>query len=250
MIIKKQESSLQCAVFNESDYLLGCVKHWVECAKRAIKKKGRFIVALSGGKTPQSLYQALSSPEWRDEVEWRHVWLLWSDERAAPPESPLSNYHMAMEAGLGMLDIPKQQIMRMEAESDLGLHAIQYAKQMEQCIQNGKMDLVMLGMGDDGHVASLFPETAALLEKKRLVVANEVPQLKSWRMTMTYPAFERSELVVVYVKGLSKAETLRAVWEGEENPLTLPAQRISTLQVPTLWICDRFVVSTLSRVVG
>lgn len=247
-MIKKE--FLQCTVFNEPDYLLGCVKHWVECAKQAIKKRGRFVVALSGGKTPQSLYQALASPEWKHQVEWRHVWLLWSDERAAPPESPVSNYHMAMEAGLGMLDIPKQQIMRMEAESNISLHAIQYAKQIEQCIQNGKMDLVMLGMGDDGHVASLFPETAALLEKKRLVVANEVPQLNTWRMTMTYPAFERAELTVVYVKGSSKAETLKVVWEGENNPLTLPAQKIGTQQAPALWMCDRSAVSALSQVVG
>ena len=180
-------------------------------------------------------------------MNWRHVWLLWSDERAVPPESSSSNYHMAMEAGLGCLEIPKQQILRMEAEQEIVLNAKRYAKQIEQL---GKMDLVMLGMGEDGHVASLFPETEALLEEKKLVTANWVPKLNCWRMTMTYPAFECAELTVVYVSGATKAETLKAVWEGKKDPLTLPAQRIGTPRAPALWMCDIPAASRLSENMG
>ena len=209
--------------------------------------KGRFIVALSGGKTPQKIYQTISSPEWRDKVNWRHVWLLWSDERAVHAESPQSNYHMAMEAGLGMLEIPKQQILRMEAEEKITLHAKEYANQMEQLLQGRKMDLVMLGMGEDGHVASLFPDTEALLEKEKWVMANWVPKLNAWRMTMTYEAFEQAELTVVYVSGDAKAQVLKEVWEGKEDPLTLPAQKIGTPRAPALWICD---LAAVSRIAG
>lgn len=236
-------------VLEESKFLPWCVSHWVECAQAAIATKRRFIVALSGGKTPELLYRALSSPEVRRQVDWTRVYLLWSDERPVPPDHPASNYHMAMQAGLQDVGIPPQQIFRMHAEEEIVQSAKKYTEQMEHILQGGKMDLVMLGMGDDGHIASLFPGTEALSEDKQLVAANWVPKLETWRMTMTYPAFKRAELTVVYVTGAAKAQTLCSVWEGKEDITLLPAQKIGLKIAPALWVCDSAAASKLSRAI-
>lgn len=247
MKVNINKEGRKLVVLEESAFLPWCVKHWVECAQTAIRAKGRFIVALSGGRTPQQLYQTISSPEWKTQIDWKRVYLLWSDERAVAPDNPASNYHMAMQAGLQHVGIPQQQIFRMHAEEAIIPHAKRYAEQVEHILQGGKMDLVMLGMGDDGHIASLFPHTEALLENKQLVVANWVPKLDSSRMTMTYPAFERAELTVVYVTGAAKAQTLSAVLEGKADATLLPAQKIGTNCVPALWACDAAAAALLNQ---
>src|SRR5690242_14384328 len=153
-----------------------CAEHWLETGNQAIADHGAFYVALSGGSTPKAIFQMLTSPTHAHRIDWSKVHLFWSDERAVPPDHPDSNYHMALSAGLDKMPIPKNHIHRMQAEKDIEAHALAY----EALVKDRPFDLVMLGMGDDGHTASLFPYTKALAETQRLVVANYIDAKKTW----------------------------------------------------------------------
>lgn len=207
------------------------VDHFVTLAQRAIVDHGAFFVALSGGSTPKRIYAEL--PKYKDVVDWKRVFLFWSDERSVPPEDPESNYHMAMTSGLEKLGIPDNQIFRMHAEVDIEENAKAYEKQIRKTIGIRTFDLIMLGMGDDGHTASLFPGTKGLTVQDRLVIANEVPQKNTWRMTFTFPLINSAQ-AVFYVLGKNKAKPLASVFQGD----SLPAARVGTREHPALWIVD------------
>lgn len=213
-------------------------EHFILLAQQAIKEKGRFFVALSGGSTPRQIYQNLASYKYKKFVDWKKVHIFWSDERAVPPDSDESNYKMAMDSGFKSLGIPANQIYRMEAESDIDQHATMYQQLIESALNSSSFDLIMLGMGDDGHTASIFPGTEALDQKGKWVVANYVPTKQSWRMTMTIPFINTAENVVVYVLGDKKKEMLKKVLAGEKTPEPLPAERIGSSSHPALWIAD------------
>lgn len=231
-------------VLPESEFVPWCARHWVECAKQAIETRGRFVVALSGGKTPEKIYQTISQPQYSGQVDWKRVFLLWSDERAVSPEDPSSNYRMAMQAGFNTLGIPENQILRMHAENHIEENAKSYSEQLERLLKKGPIDLCMLGMGEDGHIASLFPHTQALSEKKQLAISNWVPKLNTFRMTMTYPALKLAELNVVYVMGSAKSSVLSAVWSEKEGVENLPAVGLHQERIPTLWVCDNAAVGS------
>jgi 6-phosphogluconolactonase len=151
-------------------------EHFVNCCREAIQDHEAFYVALSGGSTPKALYTLLCSASYASEIEWNKVHLFWSDERAVSPTSGENNFHMAMTAGLEKMIIPKHQIHRMIAEKEIEKHATLYEKTLRKILGERSLDLVMLGMGEDGHTASLFPHTEALKAKGKLVVANYIPQ--------------------------------------------------------------------------
>lgn len=210
---------------------------WVEMAKEAILDHGFFAVALSGGSTPKKIYERLSMLE--EHLDWSKVYLFWSDERSAPPTDPASNYYMAMEeGGLKRLPIPKSQIFRMVAEEDIEANAKAYEDVILDKLGSHPFDLSMLGMGDDGHTASLFPYTDALKAKGRLVVPNYVPGHNSWRMTFTYECINRSHNICMYVVGKPKAEILEKVLLGPPQADEYPSQLIGTATNPALWILD------------
>jgi 6-phosphogluconolactonase len=208
-------------------------------------ERGRFVLALSGGSTPKAIYQRLATAPYSTALDWSKVHVFWSDERAVAPEHPQSNYRMAMEAGLSTLKIPEEQIHRMPADGDLEQAARDYQQAIETLIPDGRFDLIMLGMGDDGHTASLFPETRALKEQERLVVANEVPQLATRRITFTYPLINRARTIVFYVLGEGKAETLERVLEEPYHPDLLPSQAVGTIENKALWLCDTTAAASL-----
>lgn len=212
-----------------------CVEQFVSLAKEAMEERDSFHVALSGGSTPKALFQLLSNTENRQRIEWSKIHLYWSDERSVAPTDPDSNYKMAMDAGLAGVGIPDEQIHRMVGEVDIP----ESAKEYDQLIRGVTLDMVMLGMGDDGHTASLFPETHALhSESGRLVVENYVPQKETWRMTFTYDAIHSARQRVFYVIGEGKAEMLNRVLNGNYTPDQLPSQRVGTPQSKALWIAD------------
>lgn len=216
--------------------------HWLDCARKAIADHDAFYVALSGGSTPKALFQRFT----HDDLDWSKVYLFWSDERAVPPDDPDSNYHMAIEeGGLGKLPIPTHQIHRMVAEGDLEEGAKDYERTIKETLGDAPFDLVMLGMGDDGHTASLFPHTDALKVTNRLVVPNHVPQKETWRMTFTYQTINAAETIALYVLGAGKAQVLPKVLKGEEDPLTYPSQKVGTPAHPALWIADEAACSEL-----
>lgn len=222
---------------DRAETLRYCADQVVTLAEESIAARGQFAIALSGGSTPKAIYTLLSSPPYSDRIDWTKVLLFWSDERSVPPDHPDSNYRMAIESGLGRLPIPKGQIFRMMAESGIEEHAREYEQLLLEK-SDGRLDLVMLGMGPDGHTASLFPHTEALHVTGRLVVANYVPQQERWRMTFTYDAIERARHVSIYVLGDSKSEMVGRVFHGPYQPDELPIQRVGSEQSPALWIVD------------
>ncbi len=217
-----------------------CLEHWLGIAQEAIEKRGAFHVALSGGSTPKAIFQKLK--ECRGQIDWTKVHLYWSDERSVGPLDDDSNYKMAMEAGLSTLGIPEEQIHRMVAEDKLEENAKNYQKLVEKIT----FDLIMLGMGDDGHTASLFPHTHALeTTPGQLVVPNHVPQKQTWRMTFTYELLHRTRNIAFYVIGKTKAEMLDRILSGELDPKELPSQLVGLPSCKALWIADKEAASLL-----
>lgn len=214
-----------------------CCAHWVEVCRQAIQNHDAFFVALSGGTTPRAIFEKLTSAEFSSLINWSKLHLFWSDERAVPPDHKESNYHMAMQAGLSRVHIPSDQIHRMHAEEKIQEHAHLYEETIRRVLQGRPFDLVMLGVGEDGHTASLFPGTEALYApKERLVVANYIPEKKAWRMTLTFSCINQARHIAVYALGASKKLILKELLSSDT--MHLPAQRIGTKEQPALWIVD------------
>ncbi len=220
-------------------------KEFLRLAAEAIAERGRFTVALSGGSTPRTLYQLLSGRPYRMRIDWSRVEFFWGDERSVPPDDAESNFRMASEAMLGKLPIPEANIHRMAAErEDLDAAATDYQALIGRVLQvpaDGPpppLDLVLLGIGPDGHTASLFPHTAALEERHRWVVANEVPQLETNRMTMTVPMINAARSVIFLVAGASKADPLAEVLYGASAPREYPSQLIAPANGTLSWLVD------------
>ena len=218
-----------------------CAELFIEIANQAIHSHGSFSVALAGGSTPKALYELLSKERYREQIDWSKVLLFWSDERCVPPTHPESNYQMAMEAGLKSLPIPETQIFRMEAESEeLDQTALHYESWIRTHTYQSAFDLVMLGVGEDGHIASLFPKTHGLHpDQPRLAIANYVPQKECWRMTLTFNCINSSRQIFVFALGTKKAEIVKQIFTEPYKPDLLPAQKVGTRLHKALWIVDQ-----------
>jgi 6-phosphogluconolactonase len=224
-------------------------------AAAAIAARGRWRVALAGGSTPRGLYRSLSLPGPGgavDPIDWGRVDVFFGDERSVPPGHPESNYGMVRDALLARIAIPPAQVHRMEGEAaDLDAAAARYEAQLlagtaaSGAPGDATLDLALLGMGGDGHTASLFPGTTALAEQRRLCVAVQVPKLATTRLTLTYPVFERAREVMFLIAGSDKARVLREVIEEADQPSRLPSQRIMRRSGPVTVLCDRAAASEL-----
>lgn len=223
-----------------------CVKHFIYCATHAIETHGKFFVALSGGTTPIAVYTLLST-HYAKALDWSKVYLFWSDERSVPPDHPESNYLRAMNSGLGTLPIPSSQIFRMQAEEHIKDHAKAYETLIHKTLHHEPFDLIILGMGDDGHTASLFPNTEALHEKTHDVVANYVPQKKTWRMTMTFKCINEALNIALYVLGDAKKETFKTIFYEKDPVLLPPSAHVGSKEHPALWILDQQASSLVLR---
>jgi len=195
-----------------------CYRQFLQIGSDAITKRGAFAVALSGGSTPNAIFHELSKPNHNKALDWSKVLLFWSDERSVPSNDPDSNYHNAMHAGLSKLPLLPENIFRMHAEMDIENHALAYEDSIRKKVPSLEFDLMMLGMGEDGHTASLFPHTKGLKATDRLVIANEVPQKKTWRMTMTFECINMAKVICVYVIGANKASIATKVLSGAYDP--------------------------------
>ncbi|MBV9607951.1 MAG: 6-phosphogluconolactonase [Acidobacteria bacterium] len=225
---------------------------FVRIGNEAVRATGRFTVALAGGSTPKLLYSLLAS-EFRDQVPWHDVYFFFADERHAGPDDPDSNFRMAKEAMLSKLSLNSTQVLRVKAENpDASQAAADYQQILTDFFklapgQVPSFDLVLLGMGNEGHTASLFPGTNALHEKQRLVVSNWVGKLYTLRITMTAPVLCNSAHVIFMITGKDKALALKGVLEGPYEPEQLPAQMIQPRE-SLLWLVDREAGSLLDRV--
>ena len=224
---------------DKEEALTYCVEHWIQCCQHALQDHGAFFVALSGGSTPKAIYERLTSPSYAAQVEWSKVHLFWSDERMVPPTHPDSNYRMAMESGLQKIGIPSEQIHRMIAEDPLEMHALAYENTIKGHLKGRGFDLMMLGMGEDGHTASLFPQTEGLHKHTRWIIPNWIPEKNTWRMTATFDCINASSSIAVYVLGSSKKEMFAKIRQAKDPIYTHPVQQVGTKEHKALWILDK-----------
>jgi 6-phosphogluconolactonase len=214
----------------------------VDLAGDAIRRHGTFAIALSGGSTPKTLFELLASDAYRDRIDWQKVEVFFVDERCVPPDHPESNYRLASETLLSKVPIPPGSVYRMKGEDPDPNHAAaEYGLLLRDKFGDEGLDLVLLGMGEDGHTASLFPGTAAVNETKHRVVANYAERSttgKSWRLTLTAPFINRSHNIFVLVSGAGKAKALQEVLEGPRDPQRLPIQLIHPDEGQMTWLVD------------
>jgi 6-phosphogluconolactonase len=225
---------------------------FVTLAQRAAQEEGaRFTVALSGGSTPKALYSLLGAPPYVGQVPWERVHLFWGDERHVPPDDAESNYRMVREALLSKITIPAENVHRVRAElPDASDAARDYADNLRgffdlQPDQWPRFDLVLLGLGPDGHTASLFPGTDALRNTSDLMAAPFVQKFDAHRITMTAPVLNNAAVVAFLIAGEEKAGVLRDVIEGSRQPDTLPAQLIAPTNGTLLWMLDEAAAGKL-----
>lgn len=220
----------------------------LQIGQEALAKHGRFSMALSGGSTPQPIYQKLAEPDFANSLDWSNVHIFWSDERAVPPDHPDSNYRMAQEDLLDRVPIPKANIHRMRGEIEPLRAAVDYEEELREFfpLPKNTFDLVLLGMGGDGHTASLFPGSAALEEKEKWVTANLIEKLNSWRITLTYPAINSVTNVLFLVSGGNKAAALKSVLEGNHHGNQFPAGLVKPTAGNLIWLLDQEAASLLS----
>ena len=208
-------------------------QYFVEMAGEAVAYSGRARIAISGGSTPKAAFELLADPHqpWRNRMPWDKLDLYWVDERAVPPDDPDSNYRMTREALLDRVPLHPSQIHRIEGELDPEAAAARYESELRnnfflEGADLPRFDLVALGMGADGHTASLFPRTQAIHELRRLAAANRVPQKDAWRITLTWPVINRASSVFFLIAGAGKASVLSDVLTGTLDPERLPSQLI------------------------
>lgn len=210
---------------------------FLESYEQSVRDRGSFSVVLSGGHTPKPLYENLSKTE---KIRWNKMHIFWGDERPVPPTHSDSNYRLAYDTLLSNISIPDENIFRIKGELNPKDAAIDYQNTLNKYFdaRDKKFDLILLGMGTNGHTASLFPGTDALLEATRWVVPNFVPELNSWRITLTFPAIFSARKIIVLITGDEKAETLKSVFEGEESDDFYPIKRILSAKNEVNWIVD------------
>jgi 6-phosphogluconolactonase len=220
-----------------------------ELARESVESRGAFSLALAGGSTPRRVYELLAGDEFRGSFDWPSVHVFFGDERAVPPDHADSNFRMADESLLSRVPVPARNVHRIEGLGDAAANASAYESELRGLFGDDadwpRLDLVLLGMGDDGHTASLFPHTAALDERRAWVAANWVEKLGAWRVTLTAPAVNAARHVLFLVGGAGKAERLREVLKGERDPARLPSQLIRPHDGTLEWFVDRAAASRL-----
>lgn len=213
-------------------------QRFAQAANDAGQSHGEFVVALSGGATPRSMYARLAAPPHLSSIPWSLMQVLWSDERCVPPDHAASNYRMAREALLDHVPIPPENVHRIRGEDDPALAAQAYERTLRTVLRGGRIDLVLLGLGEDGHTASLFPGAVAAPEGDPWVVARYHTAGSMWRVTLTPVVINAAAEVLFLVSGETKAAIVRRVLEGPRLPQQLPAHLIAPANGRMLWLLD------------
>jgi 6-phosphogluconolactonase len=227
----------------------GAAEEFASQAAAAVRSRGRFTVALSGGSTPRSLYNLLAQNR---SLPWDKIYFFFGDERHVPPDNPESNYRMVHESLLSKVPTPAANVFRIPAENpDASEAAKAYEQTLKQFFKTPtegfpRFDLVLLGMGPDGHTASLFPGTSALQEKSRWVVSNWVDKFKTDRITLTLPVLNDAAVVMFLVSGQDKAQPLKEVLEGKESGELYPSKLIQPVDGKLVWMADRAAAAQLA----
>jgi len=229
-----------------ADLIESAAQKIVTLARESITARGSFALALAGGSTPRALYELLASEKYRSEIEWQKTQIFFGDERAVAPDDELSNFKMAQTALLSKIPIPEENIHRMEAEGeDLENAAREYEALLKM---HFPLDLVLLGMGDDGHTASLFPHSPVLDEKEMLCAATPIASLQPHirRLTLTFPAINAARQVWILVTGESKAARLREVLQDSPAKGSTPSAGVQPQNGELVWMLDRAATAKLA----
>ncbi len=243
MIIQTVDDRRKLYVFDAVRELVEyAVSEFIHVAEESIGRRGSFCVALSGGSTPKAFLQALTSSERAKMLPWGAIHIFWSDERAVAPDHTDSNYGMAMHY-FAAAPFSEAHFYRMQAErSDRDLAATEYEEQIRKIRPDGDFDIIYLGLGEDGHTASLFPGSSAVNVQDRLVVATYVEAKSSWRMTFTIPLINQAHHIVVFVVSESKASIVKQVLTSRKQPL-FPAEYIGTKETCAQFFSDRLAAT-------
>ena len=212
----------------------------VRIMKIAVEERGVGQMGLSGGETPRSVYKLLGSQPLRSQVDWEKVHLFFSDERMVPPDDAGSNYRMVEQELLSAVDIPPANVHRIKGEFEPGIAAKEYDRELSKMFPNGRteFDLMLLGLGGDGHTASLFPGTAALSEDKAFATSLFVPHLGKWRVTLTYRSINSARAILFLVSGRQKSKIVRQIFDANEPSITLPATCVRPTHGSISWFFD------------
>ncbi len=238
---------------NGQDWAVSASELIRQVCDEAIRARGRFLLALSGGSTPKTLYQTWATPDWRPMFDWDRIVFFFGDERCVPPDHPESNFGLAQNALFGPVGIKPANVHRLHGEQADALAAAQdYERQIRtvtNCPAPGfpQLDLVLLGLGDDGHTASLFPGTAALRDQTRLVTVSQSPKGIATRLTLTAGVINRATVVLFLVAGAGKASVVRAVLEPRtDEERALPAAMIRPTSGRLIWMLDQPAAAQLT----
>lgn len=231
------ERTMRIQVCEEDELYRRAADSFAEIAVSAVRERGAFNVALSGGHTPRRLYSSLDGG-----VPWDKTQVFFSDERCVPPDDPESNFRMANESLLSRVSIPRENIHRMEGEADPESAAREYEKEIRLVLGDEPLDLILLGIGEDGHTASLFPGSEAF-RSTRLIEAVWVPKLNAHRLTLTPPVILGARQIIVFATGENKAQALKQALEGSFDPDMCPAQILRNTSA--LWMVDPCAASLL-----
>ncbi len=227
----------------------GAAEQILEVGRNAITSRGRFSFALAGGSTPRGVYQVLASDSHASQLDWSCTHVFWGDERCVPADRPDSNYGMARQALLDHVPIPVSNVFRIRGEIAPQQAAEEYETTLRAFFSSPSaepglassydgFDLILLGMGDDGHTASLFPRTSAVREKERWVISHYVGKVDAWRVTFTPPVINRAHHVFFLVSGADKARRLKDVLTDPYRPNDFPAQIVQPAKGELLWLVD------------
>ncbi len=234
---------------SQQDIIATAAKMFAEAAQKAIQERGKFVVSLTGGTSPEALYNLLAAPPYRDSIDWSKLYIFWGDERWVPLTDDKSNGKMTDRTLLNKVPVPADHVHYMYAD---GQQPQDFAAAYEQSIrqvlgEDLSFDLILLGMGPEGHTASLFPHEPVLHEKDKLVEAYYLQSQSMFRITLTPPIINRAKQIIIMLFGEEKAAALHQVLEGEYNPDLYPAQLIKPLNGTLTWLTDEAVAKDLTH---
>lgn len=228
---------------------VGAAELFTASSEQAIHARENFLIALSGGGTPKPLYELLAEPPYRDQVDWNRTHVFWGDERCVPKLDPGNNYYQAKQTFLDRASVPEENIHRVVSELEPDQAAIEYASQLSKFADRPntwpRFDFVLLGMGDDGHTASLFPGSQVEIAAPTVAVTANYQDRPARRVSLTPLVLNSARRVVFLVSGQSKAETLARILNGDYQPELLPAQRIRPIDGEVFWLVDEAAASKL-----
>lgn len=225
-------------------------RRWLQSAQEAVSERGAFRIMLSGGNTPRLLYQLMAQDPWRDQIPWERTYVFWGGERRVPPNHPESDYRMARETLLDHVPIPDDHVFRLQGEGLESSVVRDYENKLRRHFQLKerewpRFDLALLGLGADGHIASIFPGTRAVSDLSNTVLVYQVPKLGVERVTVTLPVINHARHILFLVVGEEKASALAGALQGPNLPSTYPAQAVKPVDGTVTWLVDKAAASQL-----